>query len=91
MTKEEILGWRHQRCKLYMDYVYLHEIGPKLGALLAQYGKAFDDEYTYQLAGRSAKIVKRRPLWLGWQTENKAFIEKHNPHPFHSPKQKQLF
>jgi len=83
-------AWRNRLRHLYTQYCYLHELNdPKLWKLLEKYGAAFNDTWWYQIAGRSVKVVLRKPLWLGRKTESSKFAEKRK-HRFRDPRQRQL-
>lgn len=75
------LGWRNKQRYLYTQFCYVHEIdNPKLQALIERFGKAFDDEYCYEMRGRSVKIVHKTPIWLGFREPTQQFWrEKYFP------------
>ena len=69
-------AWRNRRAPLYTQFCYLHEANHKLQLLIEKHGAAFDDEWQYRLAGRTAKVITRKPLWLNI-IESGRFAEKH--------------
>lgn len=68
-------AWRNRRAPLYTQFCYPHEASEKLQLLIQKYGAAFDDDWQYRLAGRTAKVITRRPLWLD-VIESGRFAEK---------------
>jgi len=57
--------WRNSRFELYVlacELEQLKDWDPKLYGLLQQYGKAFDDEWSYYL-GPKSRWVRKYPNW----------------------------